>query len=87
MTGGTTAEAPCPISIAGMISDHTDAATITPEANPSRTFCSSAGISRFMKNTKAEPRAVPRNGMINAIKTGLIYLQIIYSLRNSQAGP
>ena len=42
-----------------MSSDHTDAATITPEAKPSRTFCTIGGISRFMKNTKAEPRAVP----------------------------
>jgi hypothetical protein len=55
-----------------MISDQTEAATITPEANPSRTFCTSAGISRFMKNTKADPRAVPRNGIRRAVKTEFI---------------
>jgi hypothetical protein len=56
----------------GMIRDHTEAATITPEANPSRTFCSRGGISLFMKNTKADPRAVPRKGINNAIRTGLM---------------
>ena len=55
-----------------MISDHTDAATITPEVKPSSIFCSSAGMSRFIKNTKPDPRAVPRNGIINAVNTGLI---------------
>ena len=58
--------------MAGIIRDHTDAATITPEANPRSTFCSNAGISRFMKNTKADPRAVPRNGIIKAVNTGLM---------------
>ena len=72
MTGATTDEVPSPISIAGISSDHTEAATITPDAKPSRTFCTSAGISRFMKNTKADPRAVPRNGIINAVNTGLM---------------
>ena len=70
--GRTMDEVPCPISMAGIISDHTDAATITPEANPNRIFCSNCGISRFIKNTKAEPRAVPRNGISKAMITGFI---------------
>ena len=55
--------------MAGMISDHTDAATITPEAKPSRTFCTKGGISRFMNKTKDAPRAVPRNGIKRAVRT------------------
>ena len=77
-----TADAPSPISMAGIISDHTDAATITPEAKPSSTFCSSAGISRFIKNTKADPRAVPRNGIIKAVNIGLIVTKIRIKLCN-----
>ncbi len=42
------------------------------DAQPSRTFCTIGGISRFMKNTKAEPRAVPRNGIKSAAMTGSI---------------
>ena len=75
-----TAAAPAPISMDGMISDHTEAATITPEANPRRTFCTRGGISRFMKNTKADPRAVPRKGIIKAVSTGLMARRF-YSLQ------
>lgn len=49
-------------SSAGMSSDHTDAATITPDANPSSAFCTMAFISCRMKNTNAEPTTVPMNG-------------------------
>jgi len=56
----------------GIIKDHTEAATITPDANPSNIFWSIAGISCFIKNTKAEPRAVPRKGISKAVNTGLI---------------
>ena len=72
MAGGMTADFPVPILIDGMISDQTEAATMTPDANPSRTFCSTGRISRFMKKTKADPRAVPRNGINRAMMTGLI---------------
>ena len=84
---GMTAEAPLPISMDGMISDQTDAATITPEANPRRTFCSIGGISRFMKNTKADPRTVPRKGINRAVSTGLIVNRLFGSqeLRGSDA--
>ena len=51
------------ISIAGMSNDHTDAATITPEAKPSNDFCSRMDISSFIKNTKAEPSSVPNSGI------------------------
>ena len=46
-----------------MSKDHTDAATITPEAKPNNDFCSRADISSFIKNTKAEPSIVPNSGM------------------------
>lgn len=52
-----------PISMAGMSSDHTEAATMTPEAKPSSAFCTRSGISPFMKKTNAEPSIVPNNGM------------------------
>ena len=61
---GTTAEMPSPpISMAGMSSDHTEAATMTPEAKPSNDLRSGSDISSFMKNTKAEPSIVPSSGM------------------------
>ena len=62
------------ISIAGISSDHTDAATITPDAKPNSDFCNRADISSFIKNTKAEPSIVPSNGisspMINVVVIG-----------------
>jgi len=66
-TAGTMAVLPLPISIEGINSDHTDAATITPEAKPSNAFCSSAGISFLITNTNAEPRIVPSRGIKSAI--------------------
>ena len=42
------------------------------EADAEKDGCTGAGISRFMKNTKADPRAVPRKGIINAANTGLM---------------
>ena len=50
------------ISIAGMSNDHTDAATITPDAKPNNVFCNRADISSFMNKTKAEPSIVPNSG-------------------------
>ena len=72
MVGGTTAEGPSPIFMAGIINDHTDAATITPDANPNRIFCINAGISRFMRNTKEAPNAVPRKGIRSVAKIGFM---------------
>ena len=71
--GGQTDQRPLSstISIDGISSDHTDAATITPEAKPSNVFYSLTDISFFMKNTKAEPSIVPSSGisspMINVV--------------------
>ena len=62
------------ISIDGMRRDHTEAATITPDANPSRAFWTGAGISFLMKNTNADPRAVPRNGIISAVTMAWIFI-------------
>ena len=78
MVGGTTAYGPSPMSMAGIINDQTEAATITPEANPSRIFCVNAGMSRFIRNTKAAPKVVPRNGIRSVAKTGFM---ILFSLR------
>ena len=67
------------ISMAGIRSDQTDAATITPEAKPNKVFCSRIDISPRMKNTKAEPSIVPRNGMrrpANCIILSLVHSKI-----------
>ncbi len=68
----------CPADRLDDSAERADAATITPEAKPSRTFCTIGGISRFMKNTKAEPRAVPRNGIKSAVNTGSISFVYLY---------
>ena len=69
MAAGSTRSRPmsADISIAGMISDHMEAATITPEAKPKRNFCRRGDISSFMKNTNAAPSIVPRKG-INKVR-------------------
>ena len=66
---GITAHFPSPaaISIAGINSDHTEAATITPEAKPNNIFCNSIDICFFIKNTNAEPNIVPNKGINNPI--------------------
>ena len=47
----------------GISRDQTEAATITPDAKPSKAFCKSAGISLFIKKTNAEPITVPAKGI------------------------
>jgi hypothetical protein len=74
MAAGMTDHAPLPdsISIAGISSDHTDAATITPDAKPSSDFCSRTDIpSRIMK-TKAEPAIVPSSGISSPITNVIV---------------
>ena len=63
---GTHAVCPCSpaISMAGIRSDHTEAAIITPEANPRRSLSISLCMP-LIKNTIAEPRAVPAKGISN----------------------
>ena len=62
---GSTDQAPMAssISMAGISSDHTEAATITPEANPNSVFCTRGDKSSFMKKTNAAPSMVPNRGM------------------------
>ena len=60
------------ISIDGISSDHTDAATITPDAKPSNDFCNLGDMSFFMKKTKAEPSIVPKRGINNPITNVVI---------------
>lgn len=55
------------ISIAGISNDLTEAATITPEAKPSRAFCSLEDISPFIIKTKADPIMVPSKEMSNPV--------------------
>ena len=51
------------ISIAGIRSDHTEAATMMPEANPRSIFWMTGLISFCTKNTQPAPMVVPRNGI------------------------
>lgn len=71
--GNHEAECPCSpaMSIEGIRSDHTDAATITPEAKPSNSFCKRGEISSFNKKTIAAPEKVPKNGINNPIATSI----------------
>lgn len=51
----------------GMSNDHTEAATITPEAKPNSDFCKRGDMSFFMKKTNEAPSIVPNNGINNPI--------------------
>jgi len=66
------------ISMDGMRSDHTDAAIITPAANPISARRTPSCISRFIKNTHAAPSVVPINGIINPQKTVVILFPYAY---------
>lgn len=68
------------ISIDGISSDHTDAAIITPEANPNSIFCILSGISFFMKNTKDEPSMVPIKGIIIPIINAFMSVVVGYEV-------
>ena len=79
---GTTDHAPLSafISIAGMSNDHTDAATITPEAKPNNDFCNRADISSFIMKTKAEPSIVPNSGIRSPMIIVVVIPVIIFYL-------
>ena len=47
-------------------------ATITPDANPSISFCIQAEISFFRQNTNPAPTTVPASGIINAVRISFI---------------
>ena len=51
------------ISMAGIKSDHTEAATMTPEAKPRSIFWMVGLMASFMKKTQAAPKVVPINGI------------------------
>ena len=72
---GSQAILPCSldISIAGIRSDHTLAAIITPAAKPSRVFSIFALILSFIKNTIAAPRVVPSNGINKTTISSIFY--------------
>ena len=66
------------ISIDGISSDHTDAATITPEAKPNNVFCSRGDISSRIRNTKAEPSIVPSSGISSPMINVVVIVSINY---------
>ena len=51
------------ISMEGIKRLHTEAATMTPAANPDRERFKLSPISRTIRNTQAAPRTVPRKGI------------------------
>ena len=53
------------MSIAGIKSDHTEAAIIMPDAKPISAFCVLSPSSRRMKNTIAAPNVVPISGRVS----------------------
>lgn len=65
------------ISIDGIKSDHTDAAIITPEANPNNNFSIFLFILFFIRKTIAEPNVVPKNG-INSPYNIFIFIHTPY---------
>ena len=67
------------ISIAGIISDHTDAASITPDAKPGSSFSRFWFTLFLIRNTIALPDIVPING-INI--PAVIYNLQTHPLRN-----
>lgn len=68
--------------MAGTNSPNTDAATITPEANPKNAALTLAEMSFLKKNTSAEPAVVIKN--IKAMPIAAIpgFVHIVSSFRN-----
>ena len=62
-----------------MSSDHTEAATITPEAKPRSDFCNRCDISSFIIKTNADPAIVPTSGSSKPITKlfHIIYILIV----------
>jgi hypothetical protein len=56
----------------GIISDHTDAATITPAAKPSNMLCMRADTSRRAKSTIDAPIIVPIKGISIMVKIFIV---------------
>jgi hypothetical protein len=55
-------------SSAGIISDHTAAATITPAAKPIKALCRRAEVLSLVKSTVAAPNTVPTKGIAIIVK-------------------
>ena len=51
------------MSMAGIRSDQTEAATITPDAKPRSVFCTFSFSASLRRNTQAAPAVVPMNGI------------------------
>ena len=87
ITAGTNAHLPIALvcSIAGIIRLQTDAATITPAANPVKALWTAVLKFLFMKKTQPAPAEVPING-INSPHTTfrLISCQTTFSFRTVQ---
>ena len=66
------------ISIEGISSDHTEAATMTPEANPNKVFCTKSGICFFIRKTQAAPKVVPAKGNNNPMISPSIILYLSF---------
>ena len=81
-TAGIKASFPIPNSSAWLIEGikrlQTDAATMTPAANPESDFCRRMDILFFIKKTQAEPRVVPKKGISKpfAIVENIFHLPI-----------
>ena len=60
-------------SMAGMISDQTYAAIITPAAKPESDFCKKGLNSFFKKKTQAAPSAVPIKGKDNPCNNSICF--------------
>ena len=74
MAAGTSLECeghtmPSLLSSAGCKRLQKDAATITPAAKPVNSFCIFSDIWFFSRKTIADPRLVPRKGIMIPIKT------------------
>ena len=82
VTAGTHAKFPISedSSIAGISNDHTEAATITPEAKPKSVLCALCELRSFRKSTTLAPISVPKNGNTSSGRISIIV--IIYTLYN-----
>lgn len=68
------------MSMDGMSNDHTEAAIITPEANPNSAFSTLLFILFFITNTMAAPRVVPINGTIIPVVKFISFPPLKYSI-------
>ena len=56
----------------------TEAATMTPEANPNKVFCTKSGICFFIRKTQAAPKVVPAKGNNNPMISPSIILYLSF---------